>query len=59
MMDDSRTVFFFPSGGMEGYDVAETAARLIGLVPKMTTHAELAEVARFDLPINAGAKLRR
>jgi hypothetical protein len=34
------------------------AARLIRLIPKMAAQTELAERGRFELPINAGSKLR-
>jgi hypothetical protein len=42
---------------MEG-SVPETAARLIRLMPLMTTQTDIADRGRFDLPINAGSKLR-
>jgi hypothetical protein len=42
----------------EKFEVAETAARLIRLVPKMAGETELAESGRFDLPMNASSKLR-
>jgi hypothetical protein len=57
-MDASRIVFFFLNGSWNGFDVAETTARLIRLIPKMAAQLELAERGRFELPINAGSKLR-
>lgn len=58
VMDRSKIVFFFLSGSWKNYAVAETAARLIRLVSKMAAQVELADRGRFDLPINAGSKLR-
>jgi hypothetical protein len=40
------------------HTVEETAARLIRLIPKMAAQTDLADRGRFDLPINAGSKLR-
>jgi hypothetical protein len=57
-LDRSRIVYFFLSGSWSKYDVPETAARLIRLVPKMAAQTELAASGRFELPINAGSKLR-
>jgi hypothetical protein len=57
-LDRSRIVYFFLSGSWNKYDVPETAARLIRLVPKMAAQTELAASDRFELPINAGSKLR-
>lgn len=57
-MDRSRIVFFFLAGAWRNYGVEETAARLIRLVPKMAAQVDLAEQGRFELPINAGSKLR-
>lgn len=57
-MDRSRIVFFFVAGAWTKYTVAETAARLIRLVPKMAAQTDLAERGRFELPINAGSKFR-
>ncbi|WP_375460885.1 hypothetical protein [uncultured Enterovirga sp.] len=57
-MDRARIVFFFMDGAWRKFDVAETAARLIRLVPKMSAQVELTERGRFHLPINAGSKLR-
>jgi hypothetical protein len=58
-LDRSRIVFFFLSGNAwKGYSVPETAARLIRLMPLMTTQTDIADRGRFDLPINAGSKLR-
>lgn len=57
-LDRARIVFFFMDGAWRKFDVAETAARLIRLVPKMSAQVELTERGRFDLPINAGSKLR-
>jgi len=51
-------VFFFLAGAWESFSVEETAARLIRLVPKIAAQTELAERGRFELPINAGSKLR-
>lgn len=57
-LDRSRIVFFFLDGAWRKYSVPETAARLIRLVPLMTKQVELVDRGRFDLPINAGSKLR-
>jgi hypothetical protein len=57
-LDRSRIVYFFLSGSWNKYTVQETAARLIRLVPKMAAQTELADRGRFELPINAGSKLR-
>jgi hypothetical protein len=57
-MDRARIVFFFLDGAWGRYDVPETAARLIRLLPKMAAQSALTESGRFDLPINAGSKLR-
>ncbi len=57
-LDRSRIVFFFLSGSWTKCSVEETAWRLIRLVPKMAAQTDLAEQGRFDLPINAGSKLR-
>lgn len=57
-MDRSRIVFFFIDNAWKGYDVAETAARLIRLVPRMALQVSIAERGRFELPVNAGSKFR-
>jgi len=57
-LDRSRIVYFFLSGSWGKITVDETAARLIRLVPKMAAQTELADRGRFELPINAGSKLR-
>jgi PIN like domain len=57
-MDRARIVFFFLAGAWRKFTVDETAARLIRLIPKMAAQTELAERGRFELPINAGSKLR-
>jgi hypothetical protein len=57
-MDRARIVFFFLAGAWRTHTVPETAARLIRLMPKMAAQTELAERGRFELPINAGSKLR-
>lgn len=57
-MDRARIVFFFLAGAWRKYTVMETAARLIRLIPKMAAQTDLAERGRFELPINAGSKLR-
>jgi hypothetical protein len=57
-MDASRIVYFFLSGSWKRYDVAETAWRLIRLVPAMARQVDLVERGRFFLPIHAGSKLR-
>lgn len=57
-MDASRVVYFFLGSGWKRYDVPETAARLIRLVPAIATQVSLIERGRFFLPINAGSKLR-
>jgi hypothetical protein len=57
-MDRARIVFFFLAGAWRKFTVEDTAARLIRLIPKMAAQTELAERGRFELPINAGSKLR-
>jgi hypothetical protein len=57
-LDRSRIVFFFLAGAWRKFHVEETAARLIRLIPKMAAQTDLAESGRFELPINAGSKLR-
>jgi hypothetical protein len=57
-LDRANVVFFFLTGPWLKYSVPETAWRLIRLVPAMATQAGLAE-GLFDLPINAGSKLRQ
>jgi PIN like domain len=57
-LDRSRIVYFFLSGSWSKYGVEETTARLIRLVPKMAAQTDLADRGRFELPINAGSKLR-
>ena len=57
-LDRSRIVYFFLAGSWRKFSVQETAARLIRLVPKMAAQCELADRGRFELPINAGSKLR-
>jgi hypothetical protein len=57
-LDRSRIVYFFLAAGWHKFGMEETAARLIRLVPKMAAQTELAERGRFELPINAGSKLR-
>lgn len=58
-LDRSKIVFFFLSGGAwRGYTVPETAARLIRLMPLMIAQTDIADRGRFELPINAGSKLR-
>ena len=57
-MDASRIVFFFMSGAWRNSDCAETAVRLIRLVPIMAAQVELGDRGRFELPFKPGAKLR-
>jgi PIN like domain len=57
-LDRARIVFFFLAGAWNNLGVEETAARLIRWIPKMAAQTDLAERGRFDLPINAGSKLR-
>ena len=57
-LDRSKIVFFFLSGAWRKYSVPETTARLIRLVPLMAKQVEIADRGRFELPINAGSKLR-
>jgi hypothetical protein len=45
-------------GAWRNYTVQETEARLIRLIPKIAAQTELAGRGRFELPINAGSKLR-
>lgn len=57
-LDRSRVVYFFLARAWMKYTVEETAARLIRLIPKMAAQTDLADRGRFELPINAGSKLR-
>jgi PIN like domain len=57
-LDRSRIVYFFLGGAWRKFTVEETAVRLIRLIPKMAAQADLADRGRFELPINAGSKLR-
>ena len=57
-LDRSRIVYFFLGGAWRKFTVEETAVRLIRLIPKMAAQTELADRGRFELPINAGSKLR-
>ena len=57
-LDRSRVVYFFLTGSWRRMSVEETASRLILLVPKMAAQVDLIERGRFELPINAGARLR-
>jgi PIN domain-containing protein len=57
-LDRSRIVYFFLGGAWRKFTVEETAVRLIRLMPKMASQTDLADRGRFELPINAGSKLR-
>jgi hypothetical protein len=57
-LDRSRIVYFFLGGAWQKFTVEETAVRLIRLIPKMAAQTDLADRGRFELPINAGSKLR-
>lgn len=57
-LDRSRVVYFFLAGSWHNFKVEETAVRLIRWIPKMAAQTELADRGRFELPINAGSKLR-
>jgi PIN like domain len=57
-LDRSRIVYFFLGGAWRKFTVEETAVRLIRLIPKMAAQTDLADRGRFELPINAGSKLR-
>jgi hypothetical protein len=57
-LDRSRIVYFFLGGAWRKFAVEETAVRLIRLTPKMAAQTDLADRGRFELPINAGSKLR-
>jgi PIN like domain len=57
-LDRSRIVYFFLGGAWRKFTVQETAVRLIRLIPKMASQTDLADRGRFELPINAGSKLR-
>ena len=57
-LDRSKIVFFFLSGAWRKYPVPETAARIIRLGPLMVKQVEIVDRGRFELPINAGSKLR-
>jgi hypothetical protein len=57
-LDRSRIVYFFLAGQWRRIGVEETASRLIRWVPKMAVLVEQVERGRFELPINAGSRLR-
>jgi hypothetical protein len=57
-LDRSQIVFFFLTGAWLSYSVAETAWRLIRLVPLMDAQSKIVASGLFNLPINSGAKLR-
>jgi hypothetical protein len=57
-LDRSKVVYFFLGRSWRNFPIHETAARLIRLLPKMAQQTDLADRGRFDLPINAGSKLR-
>lgn len=57
-LDRSKIVFFFLTGSWLKLSVPEMAWRLIRLIPLMAKQTELTESGLFDLPINAGSKLR-
>ena len=57
-LDRSSIVFFFIGRGWRKFSVPETAVRLIRLFPLMVQQRAIVERGRFDLPINAGSKLR-
>lgn len=57
-LDRAQIVFFFLGGAWKKFSVPETAARLIRLVPLMAKQVDIVDRGRFDLPINAGSKLR-
>lgn len=59
VLDRSRVVYFFLAGAWRKFTVQETAARLIRLIPKMAAQTDLTDQARYELPINAGSKLRQ
>jgi PIN domain-containing protein len=57
-LDKSNLIYFFLSGAWRKYTVDEMAVRLIRLIPKIEAQTALAASGRFELPINAGSKLR-
>jgi hypothetical protein len=57
-MDASAIVFFFLAAGWKNLTFVETTVRLIRLIPKIAAQVDLAERGRFELPINAGSKLK-
>ena len=57
-LDRSRVVYFFLTDSWRRMSVEETASRLILLVPKMAAQVDLIERGRFELPVNASARLR-
>lgn len=57
-LDGANIVFFFLAGAWRKSTVEDTAARLIRWIPKIATQTTLAASGRFELPINAGSKLR-
>jgi hypothetical protein len=57
-LDRSRIVYFFLAGSWRRIGVEETASRLIRLIPKMSIQSGLVDRGRFELPINAGSRLR-
>jgi hypothetical protein len=57
-LDRSKVVYSFLGRSWRNFPIHETAARLIRLIPKIAQQTDLADRGRFDLPINAGSKLR-
>jgi hypothetical protein len=57
-LDKANIVFFFLAGAWRKSAVEDTAARLIRWIPKIAAQTTLAASGRFELPINAGSKLR-
>jgi hypothetical protein len=57
-LERAQIVFFFLTGAWLSYGVAETAWRLIRLGPLMEAQSKIATGGLFNLPINAGSKLR-
>jgi hypothetical protein len=58
-LDNSRVVYFFLAGSWRKMLIIEMASRLIRLVPKMAAQVNLVERGRFELPVNAGSRLRQ
>jgi hypothetical protein len=58
-LDNSRVVYFYLDGAWKKMTIIDMAAGLIRVVPKMAAQVDLVERGRFELPVNAGSRLRQ